>query len=307
MCAVSLIKKPKVDTRELSEEFSTEFTLDELKKLHRELTASNGPARRAEAAESLAKILSDTGLPRVFKKLDKIEKLAVSEALFDDGFNPAKFKEKYKEAPDLGARTSYRPVHLMLRLFLRAGAKGRYVVRKPLRKRLADFVEQPLAPPSKKKEVLTLKVQPNLRIRLTKGQLSVTQTLLLNSFGTIVSDGVWELSKVKSLESCEQGHKIGELRTLLEAASDERELPEPVVKFLDQIEERARAIEFVGHAHLFYCRNGIVALEIASHALTKSFCEIAGTNHLVVKTCYLEKFRKAIKVIGFGAVFDEEE
>ncbi len=305
MCAVSLIKKPKVDTRELSEEFSTEFTLDELKRLHKELTSNNGPARRAESAESLAKILSDTGLPRVFKKLDNIEKLAVSEALFDDGLNPEKFKAKYKEAPELGTRTSYRPVNLMLRLFLRSGTKGRYVVRKPLRKRLAEFVEQPLAPPSKTKEPAALKIQPNLRIRLTKGELPTSHIQLLNAFANVVSDDVWELSKVKSLESCEQGHKIGALRTLLKSLNDTREMPEQVTKFLSQIEERSRALEFVGQAQLFYCRNADVAKEISSHQLTKSLCEIAGTNHLVVKTVYLERFRKAIRVIGYSAFLDD--
>lgn len=144
-----------------------------------------------------------------------------------------------------------------------------------------------------------LSVRPNLRIQLSSGKLDVADTLLLETFADSVEDGVWELSKEKSLSACESGHRIEDLRRLLESL-DEQELPDQVHTFLDRVETNSKAVEAAGTAILFYCRDSSVASELAAHSLTKNLCQISGKHHLVVKSAHEDKFRKAMRIIGYG-------
>lgn len=144
-----------------------------------------------------------------------------------------------------------------------------------------------------------LSVMPNLRICLTDGDLPVTDRLLLESFADSVSSDVWELSKEKSLLACESGQSIVEFRQLLNTL-DDQDLPEKVETFLARIESNTNAVKADGTAVLFRCRDASVAAEIASHHLTKKICQLSGTEHLVVKSTHEDKFRKAVRIIGYG-------
>ncbi|MBX9695183.1 MAG: hypothetical protein K2Z81_22545, partial [Cyanobacteria bacterium] len=148
-----------------------------------------------------------------------------------------------------------------------------------------------------------LSVLPSGKIRLTNGELTVTQALLLSAFADQVSDDVWELSREKALESCEKGQRIDNLIKLFEEL-DDQPLPDQVWRTLDEAERRSKAVETVGQAILFYCRDNEVASEIASHPQTKTVCELSGTHYLVVKPANEARFRKAIRMIGYGSTVE---
>lgn len=144
-----------------------------------------------------------------------------------------------------------------------------------------------------------LSVMPSMRIRLTNGQLSIAETLLLDSFCESIEDGIWQLSKEKSMLACESGQDMSAIRNLLERL-DEQILPDTVDKFIDQIDKRSKALERIGSMTMFYCSDSKIAKEIVSHALTKNLCMAAGSNHLVVKTSFEEKFRRELRILGYG-------
>jgi|AGTN01.3.fsa_nt_gi hypothetical protein len=152
---------------------------------------------------------------------------------------------------------------------------------------------------AKKKRELKVSIMSNLRITVAEGELPISDEITLDSFAERLAEGSWELSKEKSISACENGQSIRVIRQLLESL-DDQELPDKVESFLSRIEKNATALQSEGEALLFFCFDAKVAAELKSHSLTKSICLIAEPNHIIVKKSNVEKFRKAIRVIGYG-------
>lgn len=150
-----------------------------------------------------------------------------------------------------------------------------------------------------------LQVLPSLRISLVEGSLSVGDRLVLDAFAENIDDGVWDLSREKSLLACEAGHDMRKLRELL-ARLDDQELPDQVETFISQTIARSTSVKPAGNALLFTCKNADVANEISGHSLMKNLCLLLGENQLVVKTADEQKFRRALRVIGYGCSSVEE-
>lgn len=144
-----------------------------------------------------------------------------------------------------------------------------------------------------------LQVLPSLRISLVEGSLSVGDRLVLDAFAENIDDGVWDLSREKSLVACEAGHDMQKLRELL-TRLDDQELPDQVETFISQTIARSTSVRPSGNALLFTCKNADIAKEISGHSLMKNLCLLLGENQLVVKTADEQKFRKALRVIGYG-------
>jgi hypothetical protein len=146
-----------------------------------------------------------------------------------------------------------------------------------------------------------ISVRPSLRIALVEGELSVADKLILDAFAENIDDGVWDLSRGRSIAACEDGHDIETLRELL-TTLDDQELPDQVDTFISQVKKRYMAVEKVGAAILFQCRDAEIAKEICEHSLMKNLCRAAGDRQLVVKAADEEKFRKALRIIGYGSM-----
>jgi hypothetical protein len=77
-------------------------------------------------------------------------------------------------------------------------------------------------------------------------------------------------------------------------------LPQQVEKFLLLMEKRATAVRRLGNAVLFECADAKSAKDIASHSLTKKLCILAGNNTLVVLNGDEPKFRRSMRILGYG-------
>ena len=144
-----------------------------------------------------------------------------------------------------------------------------------------------------------LSVMPSLRIRLEEGELSPLEVSLLESFCERLSEGVWQLSMEQSIRACETGTTPESLQKLLKRL-DDQPLPPRAETFIQDLQSRAFALEQTGDATIFSCSSEKVAEEIASHHLTKDICMLANKQILVVRKVNLSKFRKHIRLIGYG-------
>lgn len=144
-----------------------------------------------------------------------------------------------------------------------------------------------------------LSVMPDLRIKLTGGELTTEQTLLLDNWATRQDPTIWQLDRALAMSALEQGHDINELRTFLESA-DSLPLPEKADHFIRQCAANAGALKIAGNAVLVQCRDAAVCDAIAAHKETAALCLRVDTKTLVVKTSQIEKFRERVRVLGFG-------
>lgn len=148
---------------------------------------------------------------------------------------------------------------------------------------------------------LKLDVLPSLQFRITGGQPSAQETLLLNGWATQVTDGCWRLDRAKTLSAAGKGHDIDTLESLLLQASDQP-LPEPVEAFFKHIRQHATALRTAATALLIECQSPEIARQIARHRETAKLCLPAGERHLAVRIEHEDRFREAVHVIGFGWV-----
>jgi hypothetical protein len=153
--------------------------------------------------------------------------------------------------------------------------------------------------PHRLPSTLKLDVLPSLQFRVTGGQPSAQETLLLDGWAMRVADGCWRLDRVKTLSAAGKGHDIGVLESLLLQASDQP-LPEPVEAFFKHVRQHATALRTAATALLVECQSPEIARQIASHRETTKLCLPAGERHLAVRVEHEGKFREAVHVLGFG-------
>lgn len=144
-----------------------------------------------------------------------------------------------------------------------------------------------------------LSVRPSLRVVLVEGVLSVSDRLILDGFSEYIADGVWDLSREKAIKACEEGRSIETLRELL-TRLDDQELPDQVASFINQVARRAAALKVEGEALIYTCETAEIASEICEHTLMKNLCRSLGDKDLVVQKSKEEKFRKNLRIIGYG-------
>jgi hypothetical protein len=144
-----------------------------------------------------------------------------------------------------------------------------------------------------------LTVLPSLQINVTAGSLSPDEALLLETYAEQVADNVWRLSRDKALAAIESGHQIAELHEFLQRR-DNQPLPETVEGFIVTSERQARALHIQGPALLIACVDAETAATVATHELTRQWCQRAGERHVVISADAEEPFRKALRALGYG-------
>lgn len=159
---------------------------------------------------------------------------------------------------------------------------------------LADTY-QPSAPASR----VRLSVLPSLLVNVAEGAPSPEEALFLDDWAERDAESTWRLSRPKMIEAVERGRSLDELRGFLEAR-DPQGLPEPVDGFISSTARQAGALAHRGSALLLECADADLASLIAGHELTKGLCLKAGAKHLAVKAEAEEKFRAALRALGYG-------
>jgi hypothetical protein len=143
-----------------------------------------------------------------------------------------------------------------------------------------------------------LRTLPNRDVVVTAPPIAPGDALLLDLFAVKTSDLVWHLDNGKTLTALEDGHSLGDLRKLLQERS-EADLPDTIVRFLDEMEERGGKLKDVGLARLIECSDPHVVTLLAHDPRTRALCIQAGERHLVVPEPSEKAFRKALRQLGY--------
>ncbi len=134
--------------------------------------------------------------------------------------------------------------------------------------------------PSTPEAGAALTVFPDLRVQLTSGSLTPAEALLIETYATEESDGLWRLDHSRTVRAVESGHRIAELHAFL-TSRDDQDLPETVEGFLRTTEQRARALKQQGNAVLIECADAEIAALLATDKRTAKLCLRAGERNLV--------------------------
>ena len=145
----------------------------------------------------------------------------------------------------------------------------------------------------------SLTVYPDLRVQVTGAPLTAAEALLLETYATPESDGLWRLDHTRTVRAVEGGHQVAELRAFL-TSHDDQDLPETVEGFLRTTEQRAGALKHRGNALLIECADANTAALLATDQRTARLCLRAGERTLVVPAESETAFRNAIHALGYG-------
>ncbi|MDJ0577198.1 MAG: hypothetical protein QNJ65_18825 [Xenococcaceae cyanobacterium MO_234.B1] len=144
-----------------------------------------------------------------------------------------------------------------------------------------------------------LKVLPNLEIVATENSLTTAEQLFLEQYTEKVSDLVWQLDSKLLLDAVAKGHQLQDLKTFLHASSS-KSLPDTVIQFLDDLDQRSRSLTDLGTARLIKCADRALAVLIANDSRTKKYCFLAGEDMLVIPMATETKFRNGLKKVGYS-------
>ena len=159
-----------------------------------------------------------------------------------------------------------------------------------------------LPAPMERKSVL--RVLPNLEITAIGAELERADRIALDTYTLPVSDLVWQLNKSKLLTAIQEGRPIAEVREFLDARSIGT-IPDTVIRFLDDIEQRAAKLQDRGPARLIECSDAALAVLIAGDSRTRKHCIPAGEHHLVVPSSSEGAFKRALLKLGCCIAPDE--
>ena len=143
-----------------------------------------------------------------------------------------------------------------------------------------------------------LKILPNLEIAVTS-HITSADKLFLDRIAGQKSEKVWELSRSKILQAIETNMKFGVIKDFLLSRTDEREIPQPVEVFLNDIKERLEKLRDGGTGRIIECVDADTAALIANDPALKKLCLPAGDRYLVVPSEKETALRAALKKMGY--------
>ena len=150
-------------------------------------------------------------------------------------------------------------------------------------------------------------VRPALRV-LTNHEIVVVgregleagDALFLDKVSVKTGDRAWRLERAKMLAAIEEGIEPPEIREFL-AAKNDGPLPANIVRFLEDVTNRASLISYEGTAEVFRVADEPTALLIAHDSTAGPLCLLAGTDRLIVPTDKVTAFRRALRDLGYAA------
>ena len=144
-----------------------------------------------------------------------------------------------------------------------------------------------------------LAVQANLQVRISAGALSADEALMLDNWAMQEDELHWRLDRPKAIAAIERGHDAAQLAAFLQAR-DSQPLPVQVESFVRSCNKQGKAMKVLGSSLLIECVDASTADLIAAHKDTAALCMRAGARHLVVRLDQENKFRKAVRLLGYG-------
>ncbi|NHZ94880.1 hypothetical protein [Massilia sp. CCM 8734] len=145
----------------------------------------------------------------------------------------------------------------------------------------------------------TLSVSASLQIGVTHGSLSAEDVLLLENWASRDSASLWRLDREKTMLAVERGHDTAQLAAFLQSR-DSQPLPVQVEGFLRTCNKQGKAMRVLGTSVLIECVDAGTADLIAEHKDTAALCMRAGKRHLAVLQSREDKFRQAVRMLGYG-------
>ncbi|NHZ65287.1 hypothetical protein [Massilia genomosp. 1] len=145
----------------------------------------------------------------------------------------------------------------------------------------------------------TLSVSASLQIGVTHGSLSAEDVLLLENWASRDSVNAWRLDREKTMLAVERGQDTAQLAAFLQSR-DSQALPVQVEGFLRTCNKQGKAMRVLGASVLIECVDAGTADLIAEHKDTAALCMRAGKRHLAVLQSQEDKFRKAVRMLGYG-------
>ena len=148
-----------------------------------------------------------------------------------------------------------------------------------------------------------LKVLPNMDVVATE-RPPPDDVLFMEQFAEPTSEYVWAIRREKVLSALEDGLTVDALLAFLEAKSDGL-LPDNVVLFMAEQDERVSRLVDRGTALLIEAQDAVLAQLIANDPRTRSLCLLAGERHLAVPKQNERAFRRALRQMGYGVRMGE--
>ncbi len=143
----------------------------------------------------------------------------------------------------------------------------------------------------------SLSVMPNRTVQLSD-DFPQDGKIFMQAFASFQSENLCQLELDRILTALESGRTISELQGFLEAR-DEQMLPERIIGFFRQVERQSKAIRLQGTALVFECVDEEFASKLIADKQVGKYCEFAGKNRFTVKVEFEERFRKALRKIGY--------
>jgi len=156
-----------------------------------------------------------------------------------------------------------------------------------------DYAPAPL------RSSVRLSVLPGLGVEVLAGNLAAEEVLTLDTWADQTGDAGWRLDRPKALAAIEKGHDIEVLREFLQTR-DDQPLPDMVGSFIDTCRRQGQALKNLGVVLLVECQSAEIADLIAAHKETAALCMRAGERYLAVRREQEQKFRTAIRILGYG-------
>ena len=178
-------------------------------------------------------------------------------------------------------------------MYLRITALGAYCLGIETEYRPAPMERKPV-----------LRILPNLEITAIGAELERGDRIALDTYALPVSELVWQLNQSKLLTAIQEGRSIAEVREFLDARSIGT-IPDTVIRFLDDTEQRAAKLQDRGLARLIECSDAALAVLIAGDSRTRKHCMPAGERHLVVPSSSEGAFKRALLKLGYSIAAGE--
>ena len=130
--------------------------------------------------------------------------------------------------------------------------------------------------------------------------LEAGDALFLDRVSVKTGDRAWRLDRAKMLAAIEEGIEPREIQGFL-AAKNDGPLPATIVRFLEDVANRASLLSYEGTAEVFRVADEATALLISHDSTAGPLCQLAGTDRLIVPTDKVTAFRRALRNLGYAA------
>lgn len=146
-----------------------------------------------------------------------------------------------------------------------------------------------------------LRVLPNHEVTVTARVLAPADGLFLDRVARRKGDRVWSLELPILLQAVEEGLLLTDIESFLKAKCDGSSLPDTVADLFCEANRRVGRIVSRGSARIYACEDPALAKLVCGDTRLSSLCHLAGDRLLVVPSDSDQRFREALRRLGYVA------